>query len=83
MPPEIIALIDKPHLLIAVLAVGAFFGVTVERFATQMRRQAWRERNRGRWNNKSRGGKVANGPWLARPSQPSRSSRMPLTNCGL
>jgi hypothetical protein len=67
MPPEIIALIEKPHLLVGVLAVGAFFGITVERFATQMRRQAWRERNRGRWNSNPRRGKVANGPWHAKP----------------
>jgi hypothetical protein len=67
MPPEIIALIENPHLLVAVLAVGAFFGMTVERFATQMRRQAWRERNRGRWNNKARTGQVTNGPCPAKP----------------
>ena len=66
MPPEIIALIENPHLLVAVLAVGAFFGMTVERFATQMRRQAWRERNRGRWNNKAR----REGPWPSKPEPP-------------
>lgn len=65
MPPEILALIDKPHLLIVVLAVGAFIGISVERFGTQMRRRAWRERNRGRWN-KPHGGKIAKGPWLAK-----------------
>ena len=65
MPPEILALIDKPHLLIAVLAVGAFFGMTVQRFVAQMHRQAWRQRNRGRWS-RARGGKFA-GPWLVKP----------------
>jgi len=65
MPPEIVALLDKPHLLIAVLAVGVFFGVIAERFVAQMHRQAWRKRNRGRWNNRMRG--VANGPWLGKP----------------
>ena len=50
MPLEISALIDKPHLLIAVLAVGAFFGMAVEQFANKLQRKAWRERNKGRWN---------------------------------
>jgi hypothetical protein len=43
--------VEKPQLLMAVLAVGVFFGMTVERLASQIRRQAWRERNRGRWKN--------------------------------
>ena len=81
MPPEVVALIAKPHLLIAVLAVGAFCGVTVERFTAQMRRQAWRERNRGRWNNKVRTGGVAKGPWLPkadpiRPKQPDAADQL-------
>ena len=32
MPPEILALIDKPLLLAAVLAIGAVCGIAVERF---------------------------------------------------
>ena len=48
MLPDITALIEKPHLLIAVLLIGAFAGMTVERFLSKMRRQAWRERNRWR-----------------------------------
>src|SRR5260370_42430758 len=80
MPPEIVALIERPYLLFAVLAVGAFFGVTVERFAAQMRRQAWRERNRYRWN-KARGGKFAKGSWLAKsdpavPKQPDAADQL-------
>ena len=70
MPPEIIALIDKPHLLIAVLLVGAFAGMTVERFLSQVRRQAWREKNRWRWERKRSGEDVAGGPWLAKPVPP-------------
>jgi hypothetical protein len=69
MPPEIAALIDKPYLLMAVLAVGAFFGVVVQRSATRMRRQAWRERNRYRWN-RMRGGKFVNRPWLVKFDPP-------------
>jgi Protein of unknown function (DUF2726) len=67
MPPEIIALIEKPHLLFAVLAVAAVFGITVEQWASQMRRQAWRDKNRWRWQRKRIAGNVANGPWLAKP----------------
>jgi hypothetical protein len=74
MPSEITALIDKPHLLIAVLLVGAFAGMIVERFLSQMRRQAWREKNRWRWERQRAGGNVADGPWLAKPIQPLDSA---------
>lgn len=56
MPPEIVALTAKPHLLMAILAIGAFFGMTVERAFTEMRRKAWRARNgvrRNSWNQKT------------------------------
>lgn len=49
MPPEIIALIDKPWLLAVVLAVGAACGMGVERLAENMnraqRRLYWERRN--------------------------------------
>ncbi|WP_332872394.1 DUF2726 domain-containing protein [Allopontixanthobacter confluentis] len=49
MPPEIIALIDKPWLLAAVLAVGAICRMAVERVAENMkraeRRAYWKGRN--------------------------------------
>jgi len=64
MPPEIVALVGKPHLLAAVLAVGAFFGMSVERFASRIRLQAWRGSKRSRWN-KRRKAQVTVGPWLA------------------
>lgn len=32
MPPEILALIDKPVLLIALLFVGAMIGIYIEKF---------------------------------------------------
>lgn len=63
MPPEIIGLIEKPHLLIAVLLVGAFVGVAIERFLSEKRRQAWREKNRWRWKRKHSGGSIENGSW--------------------
>lgn len=63
MPPEIIALIEKPHLLIVVLLVGALAGMTVEHFLSKMRRQAWKERNRWRWERKRIGGNIDSGSW--------------------
>jgi len=49
MPPEIVALIDKPWLLAIVLAIGAACGIAVERFAERQkraeRRAYWQERN--------------------------------------
>jgi hypothetical protein len=67
MPPEIIALIDKPHLLVSVLLVGAFAGMTVERFLSKTRRQAWREKNRWRWERTRSGGNIDKGLWSPKP----------------
>ena len=57
MPVEILALIDKPWLLIAVLAVGAALGIAVERLAEGQkraeRRAYWQGRNRGKGKVKS------------------------------
>jgi hypothetical protein len=52
MPPELVALIGNAPLLIAGLLVGATIGMNVERFRSKMRRQAWRDRNRWRWERK-------------------------------
>ena len=50
MPSEIIALIDKPWLLAALLALGAVCGMAVERFVAGQeqaaRRTEWKARNR-------------------------------------
>ena len=46
MPPELIALIDKPVLLITILFVGALIGIRVERFVWRQKRAEWR-RHRG------------------------------------
>jgi hypothetical protein len=67
MPPEILALIAKPHLLIAVLLVGAIAGMAVEKLLCEWRRQAWRERNRWRWERKRGWGDMADEPRLAGP----------------
>ena len=75
MPPELIALIDKPHLLIAVLLVGAFAGMTFEQFRSKMRRQKWLERNRSRWQKKRTGSNIDPNFWL--PERHPESSRQP------
>lgn len=67
MPLEILALIEKPHLLIAVLLIGGVIGVAVEQFSSKMRRNAWRERNQWRWANKRGNSGIAKGPWLPKP----------------
>lgn len=54
MPPEILALIDKPLSLIAVLFVGALMGMAVEQVVARQKRAAWKRRNGGKW--KKRGG---------------------------
>jgi hypothetical protein len=81
MPPEIIGLFEKPHLLIAALLVGAFVGVAIERFLSQKRRQAWREKNRWRWKRKHRGGNIENGSWAPKadpvvPKQPDAADQL-------
>lgn len=58
MPPEIIALVDKPHLLIAVLFVGVMIGMTVEQVHSKLRRAAWKRKNGSRWQKKDRTGRA-------------------------
>ena len=65
-------------LLTVALLVGAFAGMTVERSLSQMRRQAWRERNRWRWKKRNRSGwergvwefQTFKGPFGPRSDQP-------------
>jgi hypothetical protein len=57
MPPEILALIDRPLVLIAVLAVGAFLGIAVERLVKGQKRAERRAYYKGR-NSGKKGGKV-------------------------
>jgi Protein of unknown function (DUF2726) len=56
MPSEILALMDKPLLLFAVLAVGAVLGIAIERLVERQKRaerQAyWQRRNSARRNGK-------------------------------
>lgn len=67
MPPEIIALLNKPALLIGVLAVGALCGVVAEQLTYRLRRRKWRSKDRAPWLWKVRRTSVASGLW-----QPSR-----------
>lgn len=64
MPPEVIALFDKPHLFVAALAAGVFLGLAFERFAARRRRKAWREKNFGRWNKTVPRGEISSRPWF-------------------
>ncbi len=58
MPPEILALIDEPLSLVAVLFVGALIGMAIEQFVSKQRRAAWKRRNPGKWDKRGRDGKV-------------------------
>lgn len=59
MPPEIILI------FICVVLVGV--GIAVERASSKMRRQAWRERNRGRWERNRSDGPTAFEQWFPKP----------------
>ena len=63
MPPEILALIDEPLSLLAVLFVGALIGMAFEQAVAKQKRAEWRRRNAWRWAGK-RQDKA--GPWSAK-----------------
>ncbi|AJC83304.1 hypothetical protein IE4803_PD00100 (plasmid) [Rhizobium etli bv. phaseoli str. IE4803] len=68
-----IADFEKPELLIAALFVGIIIGMATEQFLTATSRQAWRERNRSRSEERRWNERVIQGPWLQTPAaQPSR-----------
>ncbi len=54
MPPEILALVDNPVPLLAVLSVGFLFGVALEKLARKQNLAKWRRRNAWRSDNKGR-----------------------------
>jgi hypothetical protein len=58
---------DNPLLMIALVMIGALIGVSVERIAAKRRRDAWRERNQSRWENKRGNGGVTKRPWVQEP----------------
>ena len=77
MPPEIVALIDNPLLLAAILAVGAMCGVAAERlfehFDKERRRAYWRGRNHGGTAHVQLGGAI--------PASRSRPQKVRWTSC--
>jgi hypothetical protein len=64
MPPELLALIDNPVLLVLVLLAGAMIGIAVEKLVAAQKRAEWRRKNAGRWKQK---GEVKAGPWAPKP----------------
>lgn len=58
MPPEIVALFNRPELLIGVLAVGAILGMAAEQLMNMLRRRKWRQRGRTPWQRGARGPSV-------------------------
>ena len=63
MPPELVALINKPVLLIAILFVGALIGIQVEQFVSKQKRAEWKRRNAWRWKK----GGVRGDAWTPKP----------------
>jgi hypothetical protein len=81
MPPEMIQLLENPYLLIAILLVGVFVGMTIERSLSDIRRQTWRKRNSWRWKRKRSGSTSESEPWqpkpdLAVPKQPDAADQL-------
>src|SRR5688500_6244865 len=65
MPPELVALIDKPWLLAAVLAMGAVCGIAVERFVEGQKRAE----RRAYWAGRNGGGKRGGATGFKRDKQ--------------
>lgn len=74
MLTEILALIGNPYMLAGALLLGVFAGMSLEQFLSKLRRQAWREKNRWRWEGKRKGVANANKPQSAKadPVSPKR-----------
>lgn len=71
MPPEIVALLNKPELLIGILAVGSVFGMVAEQFMSRLARQKWRQKNPRPWPPKKQRARVTPGLWLHSRGQAS------------
>ncbi|MDK1388873.1 DUF2726 domain-containing protein [Sinorhizobium sp. 8-89] len=59
---------EKPELLIAALFIGLLIGMAIEQFLGAMRKQAWRERNRSRWEERRSHERIVLGPWPQIPA---------------
>jgi Protein of unknown function (DUF2726) len=74
MSRQTLALVDQNVLLILVLLLGVFVGIAVERVVSDMRRRAWRERNRWRWEGKPKPSGANRWRWKRKP-KPSGANR--------
>lgn len=72
MPPEILALITNPHLLIAILAIAILIGLTKDMLVSKRRRQEWRARNAWRWKKRPRNVPLE----LAQPKHPDAPEQL-------
>jgi hypothetical protein len=57
MPPELVILLDRPILPVAILFVGALIGIQIEKFVRWDNRRKWQRRRKG---------KALPGPWESR-----------------
>ncbi|EJZ19936.1 DUF2726 domain-containing protein (plasmid) [Rhizobium sp. Pop5] len=62
-----IADFEKPELLIAAMFVGIIIGMAVEQFLATMGKQAWREKDRSRWEERRWHERIVPKPWLQMP----------------
>lgn len=72
---------DMPFLLIAFLLIAVIAAITIGRSSSKKRRQAWRDRNRWRWDGKRGDGNVTSGPWFPNsdptaPKQPDAADQL-------
>ncbi|SDA99591.1 DUF2726 domain-containing protein [Sinorhizobium sp. NFACC03] len=58
---------EKPELLIAALSVGLLVGMALEQLLATMRKKAWQEKNRSRWEVRRSNDRIMQGPWVQTP----------------
>ncbi len=73
MPPEILALIAKPYLLLVVVIIGVFSGMAAERLLSKTRRQSWRARKPSSWGRKRGVAGIVDAAWPATRDQLPRT----------
>ncbi len=61
---------ESSEMLIASLLVGIIIGMAVAELLSMMRRQAWRARNRSRWEKNGTGANIVAAPWLPTSGRP-------------
>ncbi|SDA99565.1 DUF2726 domain-containing protein [Sinorhizobium sp. NFACC03] len=64
----IIADFEQPELLIAALFVGLLIGMAIKQLLAMMRKQAWHDRNRSRWEERRSVESIVIGPWPQTPA---------------